>query len=95
MSEKKNNNYKQMTNWNYQYLKEEQLHYLTEEDEQGIVTEIFPHDINSVYDYINKNDITLTEFSQGKLEVQRLRMEYVITPEEILLYKKQQKKKDE
>lgn len=93
MSEKKNNNYKQMTNWNYQYLKEEQLHYLTEEDEQGIVTEIFPHDINSVYDYINKNDITLTEFSQGKLEVQRLRMEYVITPEEILLYKKQQKKK--
>ena len=80
-----------MSTWNYQYLKKEQLHYLTEEDAgEGIITEIFPPDIASVYDYINKNNITLTEFSQGKLEVQRLRTEYVITPDELSLYKKQQ-----
>ena len=76
-----------MNEWHYQYIKEEQLHYITEiHSDDGVITEEFPNTLDDVYKFLNDNNITLTELSQGNLETERLRVKYVITKEELKSY---------
>ena len=51
-----------MNNWKHTYLKEEKLHYLTENHpNDGILTELFFHTAEELYDYIYDNGIIIEQ----------------------------------